>query len=260
MNSCWPYAAIFSFFCAKLCTNMPRSTCRRLVQKKKWETHVFFLRKRLNTTDLFEGLWLVGTHFFGASATARSFTKKTGYLTLFHCSWRSAWYQICDIWVAMACGIRGWRKFGVICLNQLVLCDTLSEGKKNQQIRSFDRLSSRLVSLKLTVFGSRFLAYCTRTRLKRGWSRRIVWPRSFDRITSQSVSLKLTIFVHVFSHIVHEQGLRGGEVAELFGPSSLCAFRQKPAENTKKKSLMGSTLAAPTTMFENTVGPVMRAP
>ena len=120
MNSCWPYAAIFSFFCAKLCTNMPRSTCRRLVQKKKWETHVFFLRKRLNTTDLSEGLWLVGTHFFGASATPRSFTKKTGYLTLFHCSWRSAWYQICDIW-SCYCMRHSWlTKFGVLCLNQLV--------------------------------------------------------------------------------------------------------------------------------------------
>ena len=28
-------------------------------------------------------------HIFGTSASPRSLTKKTGYVTLFHCSWRS---------------------------------------------------------------------------------------------------------------------------------------------------------------------------
>ena len=51
-------------------------------------------------------------HIFGASAGPRSLTKKTGYVAFFHCSWQSAWYQICDIRVANACGIRGWRSLG----------------------------------------------------------------------------------------------------------------------------------------------------
>ena len=59
-------------------------------------------------------------HIFGASASPRSFNKKTGYVNLFHRSWRSAWYQACDIRVAIARGIRGRRNLGVIRLNQLV--------------------------------------------------------------------------------------------------------------------------------------------
>jgi len=38
--------------------------------------------------------------------------KKIDFATLFYCSWRSAWYQICDIWVTIACGIRGGQTLG----------------------------------------------------------------------------------------------------------------------------------------------------
>ena len=48
----------------------------------------------------------------GASASPRSWTTKAGYVGLFHCSWRSAWYQTYNIRVANACGIRGWRNLG----------------------------------------------------------------------------------------------------------------------------------------------------
>ena len=45
--------------------------------------------------------------------------------TLFHCSWRSVWYhvrqKICEIWVAIACGVRGETRFGAFCLNQSVI-------------------------------------------------------------------------------------------------------------------------------------------
>ena len=59
-------------------------------------------------------------HIFGASASPRALPKKTGYVTLFHCSWRSARYRICDIRVPTACSLRGWRKIGALCLNQLI--------------------------------------------------------------------------------------------------------------------------------------------
>ena len=51
-------------------------------------------------------------HIFGASASPRSLTKKSVYGTLFHCSWRLAWYQICDIRPDNECCIRGWRSSG----------------------------------------------------------------------------------------------------------------------------------------------------
>ena len=61
---------------------------------------------------IFEGLWLVGTHF---RRERQSLTKKTWYGTLFHCSWWSAWYQImCDTRVFIAWSIRGWRNFGLL--------------------------------------------------------------------------------------------------------------------------------------------------
>ena len=36
-------------------------------------------------------------HVFATSASPRSWTKKAGYVTLLHCSWRSVRYWICDI-------------------------------------------------------------------------------------------------------------------------------------------------------------------
>ena len=48
--------------CVKLFTDMPWSTCSRLVQKKG--RFVFFLpRKRPTIFDLFDGMWSVGTRF-----------------------------------------------------------------------------------------------------------------------------------------------------------------------------------------------------
>ena len=57
--------------------------------------------------------WLVGT-FFRRQRQSKVLTKLSGYVTLFHCSWRPARYQICDILVAFACGVCGWQHlFGV---------------------------------------------------------------------------------------------------------------------------------------------------
>ena len=49
--------------CVKPFTDMPWSTCSRLVQKKKGKHFFFFVRKCLAIIDLFEGLWSVGTRF-----------------------------------------------------------------------------------------------------------------------------------------------------------------------------------------------------
>ena len=54
-------------------------------------------------------------HIFGASASPRPFTKKNWPchpLPLFMAVSMSVRYQICDIRVAIACGIRGWRNLG----------------------------------------------------------------------------------------------------------------------------------------------------
>ena len=53
--------------------------------EKKW----VLLRKRLTVNGLFEGPWLVDTHF-SPLAPALGPPLKTGYVTLFRCSWRSA--------------------------------------------------------------------------------------------------------------------------------------------------------------------------
>ena len=74
---------------------MPWCTWERLVQKK----NSFFFPPTVNACLLLTSLkacdW--SAHIFGASVSPRSLKKKTAHGTLFHCSWRSAWYQICDI-------------------------------------------------------------------------------------------------------------------------------------------------------------------
>ena len=109
---------------------MPWSTWKRLVQKN--DGFFFFLP----TVNAYQYLtsWKVcdwSGHIFGAGVSLRSLTKKDGYVTLFHCSWRSAWYQICGIRVAIACGIRGWRNLGFYawtssCLVNIIMKPTSS--------------------------------------------------------------------------------------------------------------------------------------
>ena len=62
-------------------------------------------------------IWLIwtsviGRYTFSVLASVLGPSQKNGYVILFHCSWQSAWYQICDIRVANACGIRAWRNLG----------------------------------------------------------------------------------------------------------------------------------------------------
>ena len=106
----WSYEVSLSNICTKLCTNMPWSTCKLLVQKKM----LFCFFPTVNA-------WLLLTsskacdwsgRIFSASASFRSLTKETGDVALFHCSWRLAWCQMSDILVAIACGIRDWWKLG----------------------------------------------------------------------------------------------------------------------------------------------------
>lgn len=65
-----------------------------------------FLRKRLTTFDLFEGLCGCSGHNFAGSASPRPLTRKTGYLILFRCSLRSVWWHICATRDVIAIGFR----------------------------------------------------------------------------------------------------------------------------------------------------------
>ena len=106
------HAVTSSNICATRCTTMRWSTLKRLVQKTNASFSILppvkaWLLMTYSTTCYWSG------HIFGASANPRSFTKKRWWVTLFHCSWWSAWYQICDIRFPIVCGIRGWRNLGV---------------------------------------------------------------------------------------------------------------------------------------------------
>ena len=58
-------------------------------------------------------------HVCATGASPRSRTKKVA-VTIFHyCPWRSGWYQICNIRVAIACGIRGWHTLGRLLVRSL---------------------------------------------------------------------------------------------------------------------------------------------
>ena len=104
---------------------MPWSTWRRLVQKKidrffffsSYSKCLLLLLTSLKVCD-----W--SGYIFGASGSPSSLRNKSGYVTLFHCSWRSAWYQICGIRVANACGICGWRNLCFYAWTTSIQCAT----------------------------------------------------------------------------------------------------------------------------------------
>ena len=114
----WSYAVSSSTFCAKFCTNMPWSTWKRMVQKKKW---VIFFLSTVNSYLLLISLKVCdwSGHIFGASTSPRSFTKKMlcHPLPLFMAvsmipnMWHSSCYCMRHSWLT---------QFGVLCLNQLV--------------------------------------------------------------------------------------------------------------------------------------------
>ena len=70
-------------------------------EKKK----TVFLQKRVTIIDIF---WrpVVGGDTFSPLAPVLGPEQKTGDVTLFHSSWRSAWHQTCDIRVEGAGDIR----------------------------------------------------------------------------------------------------------------------------------------------------------
>ena len=86
---------------------MPWGTCNRLIQKRKEPKMLFPYGNawRLSTSLKDCGRW---GHVFAASASPRVGPNgKSGHVTLFRCLWWSGRYQICDIRVSIACGIRG---------------------------------------------------------------------------------------------------------------------------------------------------------
>ena len=46
---------------------------------------------------------------------------RTDYVTLFRCSWRSVWYQICDFRVDISSGIFGWQNLGRLTWTSLYI-------------------------------------------------------------------------------------------------------------------------------------------
>ena len=111
--------------CMKLFTDIPWSTCSRLVQKK-WENILYFSTETLGHCWPFRRpavglcpfwplapvLWLV-------------LNKKSGNVTLFHCRGQydtGTKYQVCDVRIYSCCLRHSWRtKVGAMILN---LCET----------------------------------------------------------------------------------------------------------------------------------------
>ena len=142
---------------------MSWSTWERLVQKKK--KCLFFVLPTVNAYQYLTSLKVCdwSGHIYGASGSPRSFTKKDGYVTLLHCPWRSAWYQICDIRVAHACGFRVWRKLGIYAwnssksiLNPWSTVDHANTADQKNPSPSPSRSSGSLVKLRAIPIRSTF--------------------------------------------------------------------------------------------------------
>ena len=124
-----PHTAFYLFILLEASGKCSNSGCHKHALEhleaarsgKKW---IFLLLATVNAWLLLTFLKACGWpgHIFGASASLRFLTKKSGCVTLFHCcSWRSALYQIYGIRIAIACSIHSWLTIvGAICLNQLV--------------------------------------------------------------------------------------------------------------------------------------------
>lgn len=99
-------------FAQTLFTDMPLSTENCFVRIVFEKQNGFFLRKPLTVVDLFV-LWMVETQSCRYRQALALNTKKTGYAIRFRSSLRPVWYNhICDIRVAIACCMHGWRYFG----------------------------------------------------------------------------------------------------------------------------------------------------
>ena len=109
MTSYWPYEVRSWSICSKRFTDMP------------WVTGIGSFRKRIlkrliptETPDCWLLFWspVVGLDVISPLSPVLGPRRKSGYVTLFRCSWRSVWYQICDIRVDTASGIRGRHNLG----------------------------------------------------------------------------------------------------------------------------------------------------
>ena len=124
MTSCWLYAVRTSIFCVKRFTDMPWSTCNRLVQKKK---------ESFSPTEMHGHSWpfwrpVVGgdtcSPLLCSASPTVSPNERNDYATLFHCSRRSlipnTRYQVREHSTSY-CMPQSWRTlFGATSLNRLV--------------------------------------------------------------------------------------------------------------------------------------------
>ena len=94
MTSYWPYAVRSSNVCAKYL-----QSARSGKKSKKDMLFSYGNAWSLLTFMKACGQW-------GPLAPALGLVQKTGHVTLFDCSWRSVWYQLCDIRVDSTNSIR----------------------------------------------------------------------------------------------------------------------------------------------------------
>ena len=99
--------------CVKRFTDMPWSTCSRVVHKK-WGKY-FFPRKRLTIFGLFDGLWSVGTrfrHYFILIAPIQGVLKKKWSChSTVHGRQYATKNLVCNFRIDGARGIRGGGNF-----------------------------------------------------------------------------------------------------------------------------------------------------
>ena len=120
LTSYWSYAVSSSIFCSKLCTNIPWSTWKRLVQKKNGS--LFFLRT-VNAYQYWTSLKVcdLSGYIFGASASPSSLTNKMvlSPSCTVHGGQHDTKYVTFDLLMHAAFVA---DQIGVLCLNQLVRC------------------------------------------------------------------------------------------------------------------------------------------
>ena len=92
---------------------MPWSHGHRLVQEKKWKKNGSFQRKRLTSIDFLKARGWSG-HIIAASTRPKASTKKQAMSPSSAVHGGQLRYQICDIRVDIASGIRGRQNLGLL--------------------------------------------------------------------------------------------------------------------------------------------------
>ena len=123
-------------------------------KRKKWLIFFSSYGKCLTIFDLVQGVWLVGTHFrrLRQSKVLHKIKLAMSPSSTVHGGQYD--HQICGIRVAIACGIRGWKKIVLFCLEQLVVAK-----KCVGRVRSVDPTRSDLRGLTWPVNSPETLRY-----------------------------------------------------------------------------------------------------